>query len=199
MEVYRPVSGPRIDAVEESLVMNPYSTDDPAFYELDEMTGLRSVTPGVSALVSKMVGLPCLRREVGEFKSLSLGFGEVAEQTTPKRRAYRAWELGTWRSAWRLSHAGTVLCGSKDDNELSQMNQTLEQIELGRFLSLKQSSDLDIRVELDNGIVIDFLTTFSDDDESFHISCPGQIWVQFSAKGGWTVGPSNKPWSAKVA
>ena len=148
----------------------------------------------VTLLLVKMVGQPCTRREVGQWKSLSLGFGEEAERTgIPRSRAYRAWEFGTYRGAWRIIQNGTVLCGSRDTEDIQEMNQVLANISLGRFSSLRQLSELDLRVELDNGVVVDFLTVNSDDDESFHVSCPGSLWVNFSATAGWTISPSDKP------
>ena len=48
-------------------------------------------------------------------RSLSLGFGpEVQRQVKPNEKLYRAWELGTYRSAWRVVRDGKVLLGSQD-------------------------------------------------------------------------------------
>jgi hypothetical protein len=52
-----------------------------------------------------------------------------------------------------------------------------------------------VRVELDNGCAVDFLTTLSEDDECFHMFCPGSLYVEFSVAGGWKIGPSDKPWN----
>ena len=154
------------------------------------------MTEEVSVLLTKLRGEPCTRREVGRGKSLSLGFGEEAEQTTIKRsRAYRLWEIGTLRSAWRILKDGVLLCGSRDTDEPAEANKTLAGIELGGFSSLRQLTELDVRVELDNGVAIEFFTAFSDDDETFYISCPGKLWVKFSAREGWQTGPSDQPWS----
>ena len=126
-------------------------------------------------------------------KSLSLGFGEVSGE-----KDYRTWEFGTYRCAWRVVRNGEVLCGSQDPADLAELNTVLGGIELGRLASLEQVNGIDTRVDFDNGVSIDFLATFSDDDECFHIFGAGHLAIVFSIRDGWKVGPSNKPWPPEI-
>jgi hypothetical protein len=144
----------------------------------------------VLELIEQIAGMPCSRLEVGRMKSLSLGFGqEVRSAIKINEKVYREWEIGTYRSAWRLVRAGLVLCGSQDVvNSIDEMNRTLMQFDLGRFISLQQVSELDIRIKFDSGIAVDFLATTSDDDESLHIFCPSGRFIEFSVQGGWKIG-----------
>lgn len=112
-------------------------------------------------------------------------------------RAYRRWEIGTYSCAWRIVQDGVVLCGSQDGGP-AELDATLQGIELGRFVSLQELNALDLRIELNNGIVVDFLAAFSDDDECIHIFCPENLSIEFSLSNGWRIGPSNEPWRRDV-
>jgi len=150
---------------------------------------------GVNEIISGVVGLPCSRKEVGRSRSLSLGFGgEVRSSVKLNDKLYREWEIGTYRSAWRVVCGGTVLCGSQDVvDSIDELDAALQKIELGRFVSLRMIDDLDIRIEFDNGKAVDFLSTMSDEDEVLHIFCPDRRVVEFSVRGGWKTGPTDRP------
>jgi hypothetical protein len=150
----------------------------------------------VIRLVEQIVGKPCSRTEVGRMRSLSLGFGaEVRSTIKTNEKIYREWEIGTHRSAWRVVRGGIVLCGSQDAvDSIDDLNVALGRVELGRFVSLRQFADLDVRVEFDSGVTVEFLATTSDEDERFHVFCPGERFIKFSVRHGWKVGLSDKPW-----
>jgi hypothetical protein len=146
--------------------------------------------------IQKIVGLFCSRKEVGRGRSLSLGFGDHTLSTiTINDKVYREWEIGTYRCAWRVVRGGIVVCGSQDAvDSIDGLNVALARVELGRFASLRNLTELDVRVEFDNEVATDFLAAASDDDECLHIFCPGQLYIQFSVRAGWTMGPTDKPW-----
>jgi hypothetical protein len=147
----------------------------------------------VQRLINGLVGEPCSRKEVGEHRSLSLGFGPEARPANARaRRAYRVWELGTYSCDWRIVAGSVVLCGSRDS--AAELNHALDNIELGRLTSIRKLNDFDLRIEFHNGISVDFLATFSDDDECFHIFCPGNVCAAFTLRDGWKIGPCDQPW-----
>ena len=154
----------------------------------------------VAELIDQIVGQTCSRKEVGRMRSLSLGFGsEVRSSIKINEKLYREWEVGTYRSAWRVVQGGIVLCGSQDVvDSIGELNQALGKFDFGRFVSLRQFTDLDIRIEFDSGITVDFLAAASDEDECFHIFGPGQRFVEFSVRGGWRTGPSDRPWASSA-
>ena len=151
----------------------------------------------VTGLIEQIVGKPCSRKEVGRMRSLSLGFGDEVRSTVKvNKKVYREWEIGTYYSAWRVVRDGIVLCGSQDPVDSSdELDIALGRIALGRFMSLRQSTDLDVRVEFDSGVAVDFLATTSDDDECLHIFCPLERVITFSVRGGWQTGPADRPWA----
>ena len=91
-----------------------------------------------------------------------------------------------------------ILCGSNDAaDSIEALNAVLGRIELGGLASLRTLGDLDVNVEFDSGIAVDFLATISDGDECFHIFCPDKVYVEFSVSGGWKIGKSDIPWSGE--
>ena len=129
-------------------------------------------------------------------RSLSLGFGnQVHRKTKLIDKFYGEWEIGTYLVAWRVIQGGRVVCGSQDAaDSIEELNLALRRIEFGRFASLRQLTELDVRVEFDNDVAVDFLATISDEDECFHIFCPENIYIEFSLRGAWKIGQSDKPW-----
>ena len=150
----------------------------------------------VREIVKDIIGKPCSRKQVGRMKSLSLGFGEIVPNKSRLKESidYAEWELGTYYCSWRILKDGRIVCGSQDTADIDDLNVEISKIEVGRFVALRQLTDLDVRAECDNGIAIDFLATISDDDECFHIFCPENRHVEFKVISGWKIGPSDKPW-----
>lgn len=166
--------------------------------EEPDQFGRKTMNTDVYEVINGMVGQPCCRKHIGRMRSLSLGFGGAIPHKTPVGQAiYGEWEVGTYRSAWRIVQRGRILCGSQDVvDSIEDLNLELGRIEIGRFVALRQFTDLDVRVECNDGMFIDFLAAISD-DECFHIFCPGQRYVEFTAGSGWKVGVSDKPWTGQ--
>ncbi|HWV16076.1 MAG TPA: hypothetical protein VN030_11665 [Cellvibrio sp.] len=146
---------------------------------------------------SGLIGKQCCRKRVGEFRSLSIGFGEKIPHV--KSRAvdafYGEWEIGTYSSAWRIVCEDKIICASMNLVDSSEeLDQQLQSIFLGGVVSVEMTSLFDIRVNLDNGVFIDFICVSADDDEMFHIFGPDYRYVDFIAANGWGVGKSNVPW-----
>jgi len=93
-----------------------------------------------------------------------------------------------------------ILCASNDAaDSLDELDRALKAVEFGRITSLEQPADLDLRLEFDRGITVDFLATISDQDECFHIVFrPGNLAIKFTAGTGWEIAESNKPWKGRA-
>ena len=144
--------------------------------------------------------LACLSRFYCPRRFLLLPILSVLCLLYTSKTVYKEWEIGTYYSAWRVVREGIVLCGSQDVvDSIDELNLSLGRIGLGRFMSLRQFSDLDVRIEFDSGVAVDFLATTSDDDECLHIFCPGERCIEFSVRGGWKAGPSDRRWPEKRA
>ena len=131
-------------------------------------------------------------------RSLSLGFGDEAPASSKSRkRPYRLWEMGTYSGNWQIVHNGSVLLLKDGSASIAELEGRLESIDLGRFVALMQLSKTDLRLELDNGFVVNFSGNPDDDDEYFHLFCPGEQYAEFS-EAGWTIGRSDEPWMRKT-
>jgi len=147
-------------------------------------------------LIAPLVGKPCCRRRVWRGRSLSLGFGKKVFHENERLidSFYGEWEIGSYYGCWRVVKEGKMLLGSQDAvDKIDDLDGVLQRIEIGRVVSVRHLTSLDIRVDLDNGVAVDFLAMVSD-DECFHICCPGDIYAEFKVSSGWEIGPSNKPW-----
>ncbi len=145
-----------------------------------------------------MLGKPCCRQRVWRSRSLSLGFGEKVYHGNSRLvdPFYGEWEIGTFYSAWRVIYEKSILCGSTDTcDSLDELDAKIKRIEFGRIESLKQPTAFDVCARFDTGITVEFLGTFSDGDESFHIFGPEKLHIMFSIPDGWLIGRSDPPFS----
>jgi len=128
-------------------------------------------------------------------RGISLGFGE--ESLEPKRRSrqYRLWELGAYSGDWRIVNSGNVVLAKGFSSDIGALDAKLATIDLGRFASIQQLSESAVRVNLDNGLGVEFFGDTDGDDEYFHVFCPKNVYIEFSERG-WQVGRSDVPWTA---
>lgn len=156
----------------------------------------------IPSILNPMFGQSCSRIQVGRNRTLSLGFGKHVPRKNPRGRdQFRGeWEIGTYQNGWRIikTHdVSAVIHGAQDlcDSEHEFVEQ-IESLEFGRILSCKELTNFDIRVKFDSGLLLDVFSLTNDDDESFHVFCPNNIFVKFLPGCGWKVGPSNVPWES---
>jgi hypothetical protein len=144
-----------------------------------------------------IVGKKCCRQRVGEYKSLTLGFGEKIFHSRKKSidPFSGEWEIGTYCSAWRIVKNEKIVCGSMDPvDSLNELDERLSSVEFGSVMGIKMLSKFDIRVELDNGISIEFLCATDYEEEVVFIFGPNNLYIQYSLNEGWQIGKSNEPW-----
>lgn len=151
----------------------------------------------VSKNIVNLIGKECCRQRVGRSRSLSIGFGgkRLHGKANQPDNFYGEWEIGTYTASWRIVQEERILCGSQDVvDSLSELDQILNTIQFGRIVAIKVLGKLDICVEMDSGIHIDFLGCISEDDEIFHVFGPDNLYIEYSIKETWKIGKSNKPW-----
>lgn len=150
-------------------------------------------------IVKEIMGKQCCRQRVGEWRSLSIGFGEKQYHTKKGvDQFYGEWEIGTYSAAWRVSVANKVVCSSQDSvTSTLELDERLQLISLGSVSGIEVFHELDVRVFLDNGVTIDFMQLSIDvQDEVLHIFGPGHLYVEYSNVTGWKEGKSNEPWKS---
>ncbi len=149
-------------------------------------------------VLAGLVGKRCCRQQSGEWRSLSIGFGEKVYHGDPKIRAtpyYGEWELRTYGAAWRVTRGNRVLCGSREVVDVErEVDERLQLVKLGGFQRLDAVSIFDLRVQLDDGTSIDFMEMSTDDGHLFDIRAPNDVSIKYSTRRGWMIGPSNVAW-----
>lgn len=147
-------------------------------------------------LISPLFGNKCCRIRVGDFRSLSIGFGKKIYHHKPKLTdKFRGeWEIGTYYCAWRMRLGNKILCASSDSAQsINDLHDKALQVKIGSIVSIASVSDIDVRVGTDSGVDIDFLATISDTDQYFHIFGPNHLYIELADGGKWTIGKSNEP------
>jgi hypothetical protein len=144
--------------------------------------------------IKPLIGKPSCRSEVGEWKTISLGFGEKIYHNNPNLREpyYGEWEAGTYSCAWRIRKGNNILIGSNNTEKFDELNKKIKTLNFGYLERIEVRSEIDVEIILSNGIVIDIFATISDvDEEYFHIFCPDNLWVGLLPGGKWIVKKSD--------
>jgi len=118
-----------------------------------------------------------------------MGFGLKVPHLNKKARDnyYGEWEIGSYNSAWRVIRNGQILCASNDPvDSIEELDLAFNRVEFGCLVSLKLLTDMDVRLTFDQEIIVDFLSSTSDEDESFHVFCP-QAYLAFVVGKGWII------------
>ena len=146
----------------------------------------------------KLRGMPCEDVSLGRNSLLRMSFGAITEKKLRKESpgiSYE-WEIGSFYNNWRLVKNGNIVAGAQDtDQGGSYVKDHLLAREFGALREVVQTSAYgDISVFFSGGQEIQFMALISEDDEIFHVFCPGFTFVEFNPRKGWTLGVSNKPW-----
>ncbi len=156
-------------------------------FDIDENT--RAAFDGI-------LGKTCCRQRAGEYRSLSLGFGDKIPHLKKKSvdSFNGEWELGTYTSAWRIIRNEEILCGSMNPvDSNAELEQQVSAIQIGAVVSIEMLSKLDIRIILDDDMFIDFMCASSHDENMFHVFGPNHLFVSYRCISGWSIGKSNEP------
>ena len=143
----------------------------------------------IKEVIDPILGKRCCRKRVGNWKSLSFGFGCKIRHGNPKLvdTYYGQWEIGTYQRSWRVVQGKTILLGGEDAMEIEELNTALGKIELKRLVAVRQSSEFDVRIEFDCEKAVEFLGAASD-DATVRIFCPSDICAQYVIGQGWIIG-----------
>ncbi len=145
--------------------------------------------------LNTVLGQTCCRQYVGYDLSLFIGFGEIVFVKNPWG-AYPCgkWEIGIYRSAWRLIKNKRIICGSKCLFEsLEELQQKIEKLEGAKCTGIRMLTEFDVRVEFDHGFCIDIFGVFGDEDEVVHMFLPQRRVLALSNLGEWTAGDCKSP------
>ncbi len=147
--------------------------------------------------LEKSINSNCCSWRVGEGKSLCLGFGKKNyHKDVSLIDDFRAeWEFRSFYSSWRIVKNKRILCSNcVTGSSINQLQQDLESLSFSRLEKIFMLSDMDISIQLSNGLRIDFIANDKDIEEDIiSIFCPNNIFIGFSLKSGWEVCLSDVP------
>lgn len=145
------------------------------------------MNPDIQSAVHELIGKKCCRQSVGEFKSLTLGFGKKTESKNAPLGYRGEWEILTYYSGWRVIYGGQILCAGGDGEESYDLNKILGRIELTCISSI-EPKELDVRLLFDNKVVVDILAlNHASDSDIVDIFCPQNRIISFGFKTGWKI------------
>lgn len=150
-------------------------------------------------ILNSLYGKSCRSVSVGKYsKSISFGFGKKILHSNPhlKNKFYSEWEIGTYYGSWRIVENNKIILGSCDSKEEDFINKKIKEIDFGEIIEIINYSTFDVRVKFNKGKIVDFIPTFSDEDEVFHIFCPEGKYIEYNSEGLWKLGKSNVPWKS---
>ena len=143
-------------------------------------------------LLQALSGQPCTLQRIGSDKSLFIGFGDVE---TVSMKPHASTEIGTYDCSWRVISKGMVVCGRDDAvDEVSELQECLSKIYLGKFVAIRQISEFDVQIQFSTDVIVEVLCTISDNDEVIHIFFPDKEVLTFQPVEGWRFGRSDEPW-----
>lgn len=153
-------------------------------------------------IVSSIYGKKCCRVAVGDYKSLSFGFGAKIFLNDPRSKYefYGEWEIGTFCAGWRVIKNNKIILGSRDSSgdghDIHFLDNKINEVKFGELVGITNFSEFDVRVVFSNGITVDFIPAFSRKDHIFHIFCPEHKYIEFKS-GLWKIGRSDIPWDGR--
>lgn len=146
------------------------------------------MTKEVLKKLDPLFGQKVCKTRVWRYKSLMIGFGKKMYHNDPTLidSFNGEWELGTHYSSWRILKKKKILIGSNDSTDIKKLNKKVKKIKFGKIISIRPLTKIDTRVEFDNNICVDFLSTFGDSSEDvFFIFCPDNIYIGLKSNGDW--------------
>jgi hypothetical protein len=155
----------------------------------------RDIPYDVEQEMNSILGQPCCRQSVGNDLSLFLGFGGIVSVKNPRGETLHGkWEIGSYRSAWRIIHNHSIICGSRElIDSVDELRQQLVKLDGVNCIKIGMLTEFDVRVVFDRELCVDFLGAFGDDDEVFHAFLPQDRVVSLSLQGGWVSQVASQP------
>jgi hypothetical protein len=150
------------------------------------------ITPmNTVAELRAILAKPICFAELGEFNSLSLGFGSIKSYNERTKTPIADTELVTYHKSWRIIHKKKILISGLNLGGELKIKNKLETLINKEFISLKSFSPFDLEMESGSGFVIQLIALPDGiDKELAHVvSRSKDIVTTFYPGKGWKTGP----------
>lgn len=149
----------------------------------------------IKKILKTLIGKKPSYVRVGNFRSLSIGFGRMIKSKDDRKKFdYAEWDVGSYRSFWRILDGNRILFLKDAEHDVNSLNEAVNGIEFGNLLGFEMLTPIDVRLKFDSGVQIDFIAAIQDEDEYFHVFCPENKYIELAPGGIWTIGKSNMSW-----
>lgn len=148
------------------------------------------------AYLQGAINMPVCRLSVNSYKMLSIGVGrkEYHNDTSLVTDYYGEWEFGSYINSWRILKNDKIIIGRDNRFEnKNELNDRVNSISFGSFQEITIRNGRDVILNFSDSVEVQFLKTISDDDESFHIFCPNNIYIYLTAAGKLKIKKSDEP------
>lgn len=98
------------------------------------------------------------------------------------------WTIGTHRAGWRVLKEATLIAGRMDDRPPAAASAALNALPRGRLLGVEPASKFDLRLYLENKIMVEFFVLSPGETEICHILGPGNLYAELIVGGDWRIG-----------
>lgn len=154
------------------------------------------LTDEIMSHLAPMLYKECCKVRVHYSDSLTIGFGEKIYHNCERLvdPFFAEWEIRTDWCAWRIRKGNHVICGKDQLVEtFEELHEIANKIVYGTLISISQPSDIDLRLEFDTGIVIEFFASLGFNDSYYEIFCPNDIVIVLLSRGNWIIERTNIP------
>lgn len=134
---------------------------------------------------------PICFAEIGEFNSLSLGFGSIKSYSERTKAPIADIEFVTYHRSWRVIYKNKILISGLNLSGELKIQKKIETLVAAEFVSLRSFTPFDLEIEADSGFVIQLIALPNGiDKELAHVvSRSKDIVTTFYPGKGWKTGP----------
>ena len=141
--------------------------------------------------LTQIFAQPLTYVSVGEFNSLTLGFGPISFYCEKSKTLLVDIELCTYHKSWRIIHKNKIYVSGLNLSGELKIQKKIDVLIGAEFVSLRSLTPFDIEIESSSGFVIQLIALPNGiDKELVHVvSRKKDIVTTFYPGKGWKTGP----------
>lgn len=131
--------------------------------------------------------MPLAYARVGEFNSLSLGFGEIVSHHSTSHVPYAEFHLLCYERSWRVVKDGKPVMSGVSLHSYTRIQKVLDTMGSAKFVSIRETSLLDLQITLEDGWRVDYFG-FNTGDQLMHaFDEKAKTIASFRPRYGWQI------------
>lgn len=148
---------------------------------------------GFEEVRSNLIGLKTCYFKVGYGSKLKLGLGEKVYYDNEKLKGkfLGEWNIFSLHCSWRILKDNIIICGYDDDIEFC--NDSIDKLEIGNIKNISQSSEMDLSIEFNSGLLIDYFCQSTYEPIVVILSKTRQVTLELTQQGWIKPDPKETP------